>query len=86
MSWQYYKGQYSLAFYSMNDELLHVFDNVREIVRFLDKPTTRCNTQYVKLLLYRALKRESHVTYLLGKKMKVYMINVNENEDTEEEN
>ena len=85
MDRRYYKGKYSLAFYSMDDELIEIFDNIKEIVTFLNKPINRYNTQYVKLLLYRALKRESHITYLLGEKMKVYMIDLNENEDTEEE-
>jgi len=79
-----YKGRYSLAFYNMNDEIVKVFDNIREIVAYLEKPCTRANTQYIKLLLYRALKRESHITYLLGSKMRVYMIDLNEEDDKEE--
>lgn len=81
----YYKGSYFLAFYSITDEtLLYTFDNIREILKFQDKECSRANIQYVKLLLYRALKRESHITSLLtGKKMRVYMININD--DIEEE-
>lgn len=86
MSRHFYKGQYCLAFYNDKDEIIHVFDNIREIVDFLELPITRANTQYIKLLLYRALRRQSHITHILGSKMKVYMIDINENEDNKEEN
>lgn len=84
MNRQYYKGRYLLAFYSSNDEEpLYVFNNIREICEFLEDEPTRAKLQYLKLLIYKALKRDNHITYILGKKMKVYMID-NE-DDTEEE-
>ena len=84
MTRKYYKGRYNIAFYSKNDELLYVFNNLREICQFNNLECNRQNLQYLKLLLYKALKRESHSTKILGKKMKVFIIDITEDEEEEE--
>jgi len=75
---QYYKQQYSIGFYDTNDMLVRTFDNIKEICGYLGKQINRANTQYIKLALYRALKRDNHITYLLGSKMKVYIFDIND--------
>ena len=73
----YYKGQYFIAFYDMNDRnLLYTFDNAREILKFLGKPITQSSVKNIDVILYRALKRKDNSTRLLGQKMKVYIIDI----------
>lgn len=76
MSKSLYKGKYFLAFYDMDDEtLLHIFDNVHEILRFIKRPITYQNVNEMNVQLYRAFKRNEHCTSILGYKTRVYMIN-----------
>lgn len=81
---QFYKGHFFIVFYDKTGErLLHIFDNVREILKYQGKPCTRYNINYVNVLLYRSLKSETHFTMMLDNKvMRVYIIdNEEENED-----
>lgn len=78
-----YKGQYFIVFYDEADEeLLHMFDNVQDILLYQQKPITRTNVNLVNVELYRALKRADHLSrFLTGEWMKVYIIeNDEENE------
>lgn len=79
-----YKGQYFITFYDKTDEvLLHLFDNVRDILKFMGKPVTRTNINAVNVLLYRALSTETHFTrFLTGQTMRVHLIDVNESDDS----
>ena len=78
-----YKGRYFIVFYDKTGEnLLHMFDNVREILKFQGKPLTRQNVNYVNVRLYRALKTDTHfVTFLTGEVMRVYIFDENEEEE-----
>lgn len=75
-SHKFYKGSYFLAFYDKTDEeLLYVFDNVREILEFQKREVNRQNINQVNVSIYRALKTEEHFTTVLtGKAMRVYLI------------
>ena len=79
-----YKGKYFIVFYDKTgEELLYMFDNVREILQFQGKPVTRQNINYVNVRLYRALKTDTHfVTFLTGEVMTVYIFDINEEEDS----
>ena len=78
-----YKGRYFIAFYDKTGEnLLYMFDNVREILKFQGKPLTRQNINHVNVRLYRALKTDTHfVTFLTDEVMRVYIFDENEEEE-----
>ena len=78
-----YKGRYFIVFYDKTGEnLLYMFDNVREILKFQGKPLTRQNINHVNVRLYRALKTDTHfMTFLTGEVMRVYIFDVNEEEE-----
>ena len=80
MNRNFYKGKYFIVFYSLDDEeLLHMFDNVREICRFKEIEPTRYNINLINIELYRALKRENRlIKFLTGEPMKVYIFNAEE--------
>ena len=79
-----YKGKYIIAFYNKEDEeLLYVFDNIKEILEFQKKEVNKRNLAILKTELYRALRSEFHfITFLTGDVMRVYVI---ENEEEENE-
>lgn len=71
-----YKGKYFLAFYDKTDEeLLYIFENVRDILKFMGKKITRQNINLINVELYRALRSKEHFCrFLTGEVMRVYMI------------
>lgn len=71
-----YKGKYFLVFYDKTDEeLLYIFENVRDILKFMGKEITRQNINLINVELYRALRsREHFCRFLTGEVMRVYMI------------
>lgn len=71
-----YKGHYFIVFYDVHDEqLMYMFDNVRDILAYMKKPITRQNINLVNVELYRALKTDTHFTkFLTGKTLRVYII------------
>ena len=73
---KFYKGSFFIVFYDKLDEyLLYMFDNVREILTFMGKPITRNNVNLINNEIYRALKTENHFTrFLTGEVLRVYII------------
>lgn len=71
-----YRGSYFIVFYDEADEeLRYLFDNVRDILKFMKRPVTRTNINLVNVELYRAFKRQGHFTrFLTGEKLRAYMI------------
>lgn len=71
-----YKGSFFIVFYDKTDEWLqYMFDNVRDILKFMGKPITRQNVMIVNNELYRALKSETHFTrFLTGEVLRVHII------------
>lgn len=71
-----YKGKYFIVFYDKTDSnLLYMFDNVREILKFQGKEITRQNVNLVNVELCRALKTETRFTrFLTGEVLKVFII------------
>lgn len=78
-----YKGRYFIIFYDKTGEMpLHIFDNVKDILKFQKKPLTKENINYINVRLYRALRTKEHfVTFLTGKVMRVYIFDENSEED-----
>lgn len=71
-----YKGKFFLVFYDYTDEnLKYMFDNVRDILKFMGQEVTRLNANRVNVELYRALSSEEHFCrFLTGELLRVYMI------------
>ena len=71
-----YKGRFFLVFYDKFDEnLKYMFDNVRDILKFMGQEVTRLNVNRVNVELYRALSRKEHFCrFLTGVVLRVYMI------------
>lgn len=71
-----YKGRFFLVFYDKHDEeLKYMFDNVRDILKFMGKEVTRLNVNRVNVELYRALSSKEHFCrFLTGELLRVYMI------------
>ena len=77
-----YKGSFFIVFYDKTDEWLqYMFDNVRDILKFMGKPITRQNVMLVNNELYRALKSETHFTrFLTGEVLRVHIIKTKKEE------
>lgn len=71
-----YKGKFFIVFYDKTDRyFINMFDNVREILAYINKPITRQNINLINVELYRALKTDTHFTKMLtGEVMRVYAI------------
>lgn len=71
-----YKGRFFLVFYDKSDEnLKYMFDNVRDILKFMGQEVTRLNVNRVNVELYRALLSKEHFCrFLTGEVLRVYMI------------
>lgn len=71
-----YKGCYFLVFYDKNDEnLMYMFDNVRDILKFMGREVSRRNVNLINVELYRALSSKEHFCrFLTGEVLRVYMI------------
>ena len=78
-----YKGHCIIAFYDKTGEnYLYCFNNVREILEFRGMPITRTNVNMINVILYRALKREGHITNMLtGKPMSVWIIDDDDDDE-----
>ena len=75
-----YKEKYFIVFYSLDDEeLLYMFDNVREICKFQGKELTRTNINLINVEIYRGLKRKTRlVRFLTVEPMKIYIFETEE--------
>lgn len=71
-----YKGRFFLVFYDKSDEnLKYMFDNVRDILKFMGQEITRLNVNRVNVELYRALSSKEHFCrFLTNEVLRVYMI------------
>lgn len=75
-TFKYYKGSFFIVFYDKTDEWVrYIFDNVRDILKFMGKPITRQNVNLINNELYRALKTDTKFTrFLTGEVLRVYII------------
>lgn len=80
-----YKGKYFIVFYDKTDTYLqYMFDNVRDILLFQEKPLTRTNINLINVELYRALSSKHHFTrFLTGEVLRVYIIDTSDEPDDE---
>ena len=77
-----FKGRYLIAFYGYDDETpIVVFNNIKEIMEYRKEEVSQRNYTFLKVHLYKALKRENHVTRMLdGSPMRVYLIDMEDEE------
>lgn len=77
---KFYKGAFLIAFYDIDDnELMYLFDNVNEVLKFMKKPQTPENLQLVRTEIYRGLRRKDNFTrFLTGEILKIFLINIKE--------
>ena len=69
-------NQFVIFYDVKNDFPVAMFDNVREILDWRKLPQTKANYDLIMVELYRALKRQSHYTEILGRPMTVYLIDI----------
>jgi hypothetical protein len=69
-------NQFVIFYDVKNDFPVAMFDNVREILDWRKLPQTKANYDLIMVELYRALKRQSHYTEMLGRPMTVYLIDI----------
>lgn len=81
----FYKGKYFIVFYSRDgEELLYMFDNIREILKFQRKEINRTNLNLINVEIYRGLKRKSReVRFLTGEIMQIYIFDIEDEENEE---
>lgn len=75
---KYYKGKYFIVFYDKTgEEIQYIFENVKDILRFMNKEINKENINVINQSIYRALKTDTHfVKFLTGKVQTVYIIDV----------
>lgn len=71
-----YKNKYFLVFYDKTDEdLMYMFDNVRDILKFMGKSLTKQNINLINVEIYRALSSKEHFCrFLTGEVLRIYII------------
>ena len=79
----FFKGKYMIVFYDENDEdLIISFNNIKEICKHRKLEVCQKNLTLISVELYRALRREDHITrFLDGRLMHVYLIDTREIEE-----
>lgn len=82
-TFKYYKGSFFIVFYDKTDEWVrYMFDNARDILKFMNKAITRKNVNIINNELYRALKSETHFTrFLTGEVLCVHIIKTKGDEE-----
>lgn len=75
-----YKGKYVLVFYERDDDTLaFLASNLTEVCERLGWEVNKKNMNYIKVDIYRSLRRENHQTNLFrGKCYKVYIVDMTE--------
>lgn len=77
-----YKNRYCFAFYEKDDETYVCgFDNIYEILKYKELEADPHNVNIVRSALSKALKRANHYTTLLGRPMKIYLIDLYDDDD-----
>lgn len=78
---KFYKGRYIIVFYDKEDnDLLYVFNNVKEILQFQKKEVNKQNLNIMNINLYNALNRDDNTCNFLikGIPMRVYIVDLKE--------
>lgn len=79
-----YKGKYLISFYDRDGEhFRYLFDNVRDILKFMGKPITRQSVNSINVMLCRALRSNHIVRFLTDEELTVFIIDEEEGEDNE---
>lgn len=77
-----YKDRYSFAFYESDDETYFCgFDNIYQMLKFKGLEATPHNVNIIRSALSKALKRPNHYTTIFGRPMRVYLIDLYDDDD-----
>lgn len=70
-----YKREYCIVFYDKTGEWIeYMFDNVRDILKFMGKPINKTSVNIVNQELYSALRSDTHFCrFLTGEVLRVYI-------------
>ncbi len=60
------------------------FDTPKEIIAYRNLEYSKATYDLIMVELYRALNRPNHYTEMLGRPMTVYLIDINETDESEE--
>lgn len=81
-SFDFYKTHYIICFYDETDEYLeYIFDNCKEILQFMGKEVNRQTLNVLNVRIYRALKNNSIVRFLNNKKLRIHIIDMEDEEN-----
>lgn len=70
-----------LAFYDLDDEcLIAQFDTMRDILDYKNLEYSKKNYDVVAIEVYRGLAHPEHITRVLGSAMKVYLVDISDDE------
>lgn len=70
-----YKGKYLIVFYDKYDEeFRYVFDNVREILKFMGKDINRQSVNAINVMLCRALRTNHIIKFLTNEQLTVHIV------------
>lgn len=73
-----WQDSHVVMFYDIvNDYCVAMFETIKEIIAYKGLPYNKQNYDLVQNELYRALKRPTHYTEMLGRPMTVYLIDTN---------
>lgn len=71
-----------VVFYDIISDLpVAMFESIWEIVDYRNLPHVKRSYDLISIELFNALRRETHTTEMLGQKMTVYMIDIQNEED-----
>lgn len=77
--------QFVIFYDFISDFPVAIFDTVKEILDYRKVEKTKANYDLIVTELYRALKRPTHYTEMLGRPMTVYLIDTDKLENNESE-
>ena len=77
-SHKFYKGKYFIVFFDKTgEEFQYMFDNVRDILKFMGREINKENINAINRMLYNALRSDTHfVKFLTGKVQTVYIVDI----------
>lgn len=82
MSDKLYKNRFLITFYEKDDDTLYnVYSNTREVTMDAGLPLTRENVIWISHKITRALRKKTHYTNIFGRLMKVYLVDVIDEQD-----
>lgn len=80
----YFKNRYALAFYTEEDELRYLFDNIYDIQTFLKDTNKKISYNKLYFSLYYSIKHKKPLKIFKKETLYCYLIDMKEEEDNYE--